>query len=67
MSDPASKPDGGDAAFGRARVLFLAASIGVAAGLAVAGTIDKTAGGVIVVAAWVFGVASLHRLGRVAS
>lgn len=64
VSDP--KVDGG-AAFERTRVLFLAAAVGVAVGLAVAGTVDKTAGGVIVVAAWVFGVASLHRLGRAAS
>ena len=57
----------GESAFGRARLLFLMAAVGVAAGLAVAGSIDKTAGGVIVVASWVFGVASLHRLGRAAS
>jgi hypothetical protein len=51
-------------AFERARFLVIVASVMTAAGLGIAGTVDKTAGGVIVLAAWVFGVFSLHKLGR---
>lgn len=51
-------------AFTRARVMFLAAAVAIGVGIAVAGSVDRTAGGVIVLSAWVFAVACLHRLGR---
>lgn len=37
---------------------------GVALGLAVAGTVDKTVGGVLLLASWLLGVMALHRFGR---
>lgn len=46
---------------------MLGAVVGIAVGLAVAGSVHKTVGGVIVLAAWVLGVAALHRLGRAGS
>jgi hypothetical protein len=50
--------------FERAKGPMLAAVVGIAVGLAVAGSVHKTAGGVIVLVAWVLGVGALHRLGR---
>ena len=53
--------------FARAKLPMLAALGLVSLGLAVAGTIDKTVGGVLVVSAWALGVVALHRLGRAGS
>jgi hypothetical protein len=53
--------------FERAKVPMVLAAVGIAAGLAIAGSIERTAGGAIVLAAWVLGIASLHRLGRAGS
>ncbi len=39
----------------------------IAGGLAVAGSVDRTAGGVLLLVGWVFAVLSLHRLGRAGS
>ena len=46
---------------------MILAAVGVAGGLAIAGSVERTAGGAIVLGAWVLGVASLHRLGRAGS
>lgn len=53
--------------FERAKLPMILAAVGVAGGLAIAGSVERTAGGAIVLAAWVLGVASLHRLGRAGS
>jgi hypothetical protein len=54
-------------AFDRARRMLVASAGVMALGLAIAGSIDRTAGGAIVVGAWVLAIASLHRLGRAGS
>lgn len=46
---------------------MLAAVVGIAVGLAIAGSVHKVVGGAIVLGAWVIGVAALHRLGRAGS
>lgn len=46
---------------------MILAAVGVAGGLAIAGSVERTAGGAIVLGAWVLGIASLHRLGRAGS
>lgn len=53
--------------FDRAKLPMVLAAIGVAGGLAIAGSVERTAGGAIVLAAWVLGIAALHRLGRAGS
>ncbi|MBS2014416.1 MAG: hypothetical protein JST00_16125 [Deltaproteobacteria bacterium] len=53
--------------FERAKLPMLGAAVGIAAGLAIAGSVDKTSGGAIVLASWLVGVAALHRLGRAGS
>ncbi len=53
--------------FERAKLPMILAAVGVAGGLAIAGSVDQKAGGAIVLAAWVLGIASLHRLGRAGS
>ena len=47
----------------RERTLFLAAAT-LTSGLALTGTVSATAGGVVIVASWVFFVVALHRYGR---
>jgi hypothetical protein len=39
----------------------------VTLGLAVAGTLDRTTGGVILLTGWIAGILGLHRLGRAGS
>jgi hypothetical protein len=53
--------------FERAKVPMILAAVGVAGGLAIAGSVERTAGGAIVLAGWVLGIAALHRLGRAGS
>jgi hypothetical protein len=53
--------------FERAKVPMILAAVGIAGGLAIAGSVERTAGGAIVLGAWVLGIASLHRLGRAGS
>lgn len=53
--------------FDRAKLPLLLSAVGVAAGLAIAGSVERTAGGAIVLGAWVLGIAALHRLGRAGS
>ena len=56
-----------DAAFDRAKRPMVLAAVGVTAGLAVAGSIERTTGGAVVLGAWVIGIVALHRLGRAGS
>jgi hypothetical protein len=56
--------------FERAKLPMVIAAVGVVVGLAIAGSIEKTAtgaGGAVVVGSWVLGIAALHRLGRAGS
>ncbi|MBX3224288.1 MAG: hypothetical protein KF795_27480 [Labilithrix sp.] len=53
--------------FDRAKRHVVVACAAIAGGLAVAGSVDRTTGGVLVVVGWIAGVASLHRLGRTGS
>lgn len=46
---------------------MVGAALGIALGLAIAGSADKSVGGAIVLASWLVGVAALHRLGRAGS
>ncbi len=56
-----------ETAYAGAKRIYLAAAVGTAVGLAIAGSIDQATGGVIVVASWALGVYALHRLGRTGS
>jgi hypothetical protein len=46
---------------------YLAAAALVIVGLAVAGSFDRTTGGVILLVGWIAGIFGLHRLGRAGS
>jgi hypothetical protein len=48
----------------RARSLVLFGALVVAGGVAVAGTVSQTAGGVLVVGGWLLLVWAIHRFGR---
>jgi hypothetical protein len=56
-----------DATFDRAKLPLIIAAVGVTGGLAIAGSVERTAGGALVLGAWVLGVVALHRLGRASS
>lgn len=51
----------------KAKRLFAIAAVAIASGLAVAGTVDRSAGGVLLLAGWISGIVALHRLGRTGS
>ena len=51
-------------AFERGRRLLVLAGTMIVLGLAVAGSIDRATGGVLLLAGWGLGIAALHRLGR---
>jgi hypothetical protein len=53
--------------FGRAKRLLAGALGATALGLAVAGSVDKTLGGGLVVVSWLVAIAALHRAGRAGS
>ena len=48
------------------RHLFWACAV-IALGIAVAGSVDRSTGGVLLLAGWLMGVGTLHRLGRAGS
>ncbi len=54
-------------AFEQARTRFLVACAAIVSGLAIAGSLDRTTGGVLLLAGWLGGIATLHRLGRAGS
>lgn len=68
-----------DRPFERAKLPMVIAAVAMAAGLAIAGSVDRTParagdpapsvpfGGAIVLAGWVLGIGALHRLGRAGS
>lgn len=51
----------------RARMLLTLSLVTTALGVAVAGTMSRTAGGILVVAGWLGLIASLHAYGRAGS
>jgi len=53
--------------FERAKKHLVFACASIAGGLAIAGSVDRTTGGVLVLIGWLAGVATLHRLGRTGS
>jgi len=56
-----------DEPFARARRMLVGAATAIAAGLAIAGSVERTVGGVVVAVGWVLAVGALHRLGRAGS
>lgn len=58
---------GGPDAFERAKRQLVLAALAIAGGIGVAGSLDRTTGGVILLVGWLIGIASLHRLGRAGS
>lgn len=56
-----------EGSYEQAKLRFVGACAAIAAGLAIAGTLDRSTGGVIVLLGWIGGVATLHRLGRAGS
>jgi len=54
-------------AYDQAKLRFVYACGAIAAGLAIAGSLDRSTGGVIVLLGWISGVVTLHRLGRAGS
>ncbi|MDB5220582.1 MAG: hypothetical protein JWO86_8509 [Myxococcaceae bacterium] len=65
--DTGPKDESADATFAKAKLPMVLAAVGVTGGLAIAGSVERTAGGAIVLAAWVVGIFALHRLGRAGS
>lgn len=53
-----------DQAFSSAKKQLVGACAVIAAGLAVAGTLDRSTGGVLLLAGWGLAIAALHRIGR---
>jgi hypothetical protein len=53
--------------FERAKRSFVGACALIAGGLAIAGSVERVTGGVILLAGWLLAVSSLHRLGRTGS
>lgn len=64
MTSDGETPAKDEAAFAKARTLFLGAAGTVALGLAVSGTGDRTLGGAVLLAGWGLTILALHRLGR---
>ena len=54
-------------AFERAKRQLVLACATIGVGLAIAGSMDRTTGGVVLLVGWALGTASLHRLGRTGS
>lgn len=65
MADEPSATD--EAGYAKAKTLFAVAAVAVTVGLAIAGSVDRTAGGAVLLAGWGLAIAALHRLGRTGS
>jgi hypothetical protein len=51
----------------RARALLAAGSVVTTVGIAIAGTVERTGGGIIVVVGWAFIIYGIHSFGRAGS
>ncbi|HVJ90744.1 MAG TPA: hypothetical protein VM580_13145 [Labilithrix sp.] len=51
-------------AFERGKRHLVVACAAIAGGLAIAGSIDRTSGGLLVLIGWFTGIIALHRIGR---
>jgi len=60
-------PDSYTQSFERAKRQLVIAATGIALGLAVSASIEKTTGGVLLILSWAVGLRALHRLGRAGS
>lgn len=68
MSDVSeAKTDDADQLYEATKRRYLFAAAGIALGLAVAGSLDRSTGGVILLVGWIGGILALHRLGRAGS
>lgn len=64
---PAERPVQREADYEKTKRLFVGAALAISLGLAVSGTLDRSAGGVILLVGWIAGVMGLHRMGRAGS
>lgn len=62
MTDEAPSPEA--ARLARARRLLAAGGVTIAAGLALAGTMSRSGGGIVLVAGWLVMIAGIHLFGR---
>ena len=62
-----AKPDDSEDFYEKTKRRYLGAAALVILGLAVAGSVDRSTGGVILLVGWIAGILGLHRLGRAGS
>jgi hypothetical protein len=68
MRDVASvNSEQGDRVYETTKRMFVGFTATIAVGLAVAGTLDRTTGGVILLVGWLGCLLGLHRMGRAGS
>jgi hypothetical protein len=62
-----AKPDDRERLWESTKRRYIGAAALIIVGLAVAGSFDRSVGGVIMLAGWIAGILGLHRLGRAGS
>lgn len=62
-----AKPEDAEAHYQTTKRRYVFAAAMIALGLAVAGSLDRSTGGVILLVGWIAGILGLHRLGRAGS
>lgn len=62
-----AKTDDAEKVYEATKRRYVFAAMAIAAGLAVAGSVDRATGGVILLVGWIAGIFGLHRLGRAGS
>ena len=62
-----AKTDDSERVYEATKRRYVFAAAGIAVGLAVAGSFDRSTGGVILLVGWIAGIFGLHRLGRAGS
>lgn len=63
----AAQRDGDEAGWQKTKRLYVGAAAAIMLGLAVSASVDRSAGGVILLVGWIAGVLGLHRMGRAGS
>lgn len=66
-SEPSASAPDDPAPFVKAKKQMVLSCAAIAGGLAIAGSVDRGVGGVVLLAGWLGAVAALHRLGRAGS